>query len=333
MKYELERSVGIETVLKACHVSEQIRSNFSPGDTIDKEDLSPVTVADYCAQAVINLELMKTFDEPIMAEEDTSILTSPSGKEIKSKVLEIVNEIHPGLTEVQILSAINNSKHDGGKKDRFWSIDPIDGTKGFLRGDQYAIALALIEEGEVVLGVLGCPNLNTSRDKPDTSKGSIFIGVKGQGTSMRTLEDANEIPVKVTNISDPRFAMMCESLESAHSSQNDSEKLREILNMSTRPIRVDSQCKYGLVARGDASIYWRIPKGFKYIEKVWDHAAGWLIVKEAGGHVTDVFGNPLDFSVGRSLERNSGIVATNGKIHSDVISAIKHVMELGSGLE
>ncbi len=328
MRYDLERAVSIQAVLKAFKVCEQIRSNFSPGDTIDKEDLSPVTVADYCAQAVINLELMKTFDEPIMAEEDTSILTSPSGKDIKGKVLEIVSEIHPALSEVQILSAINNSKHYGGKKDRFWSIDPIDGTKGFLRGEQYAIALALIEEGEVVVGVLGCPNLNIYLDKPDPSKGSIFIGVKEQGTSMRTLEDANEISVKVTNISDPRLAMMCESLESSHSSQNDSEKVREILNMSIKPIRVDSQCKYGLVARGDASIYWRIPKGFKYIEKVWDHAAGWLIVKEAGGHVTDVFGNPLDFSVGRSLERNSGIVATNGKIHSDVISAIKQTLEM-----
>jgi len=331
MKYELERSVGIETVLKACQVSEQIRSNFSLGDTIDKEDLSPVTVADYCAQAVINLELMKTFDEPIMAEEDSSILISPEGKAIKQKVLEVVNEIHPDLSEDQILSAINNSKHEGGRHGRFWAVDPIDGTKGYIRGEQYAIALALIEEGEVVVGVLGCPNLNTYLDKPDISKGSIFIGVKGQGTSMRTLEDANEISVKVTSISDPRLAMMCESLESSHSSQIDSEKLREILNMSTRPIRVDSQCKYGLVARGDASIYWRIPKGFKYIEKVWDHAAGWLIVKEAGGHVTDVFGNPLDFSVGRSLERNSGIVATSGKIHSDVISAIKQVLDIASG--
>lgn len=328
MKYDLERAVSIQAVLKACQVCESIRSNFSPKDTIDKEDLSPVTVADYCSQAVINIELMNIFEEPIMAEEDTSILTSPQGKEIMSKVLEIVKDTHPGLSEDQILSAINNSKYKGGRNGRFWAVDPVDGTKGFLRGDQYAIALALIEEGEVVLGVIGCPNLNTSLDKPDTSKGSIFIGVKGHGTHMRSLNDANENLVKVTNTSDPSLAIMCESLESAHSSQNDSERVREILNIYTKSIRVDSQCKYGLVACGAASIYMRIPKGFKYIEKVWDHAAGWIIVKEAGGNVTDVFGNPIDFSVGSSLERNSGIVATNGKIHSDVISAIKQVLDV-----
>ena len=187
----------------------------------------------------------------------------------------------------------------------------------------------MIEDGEVVLGIIGCPRLSTSLDKRDTPKGSIFIGVKGQGTSMRTLESPDEISVKVTNISDPSAAMVCESLESSHSSQNHSERVRQILSMSTKPIRVDSQCKYGLIARGDASIYWRIPKGSKYAEKVWDHAPGWLIVEEAGGCVTDVLGNPIDFSVGRSLECNSGIVATNGKIHRDVITAIKQVLDTG----
>jgi 3'(2'), 5'-bisphosphate nucleotidase len=63
------------------------------------------------------------------------------------------------------------------RPDRYWTLDPIDGTKGFLRGDQYAIALALVEHGEVVLGVLGCPNL----PNPDGSRGAIFAA--GDGTS------------------------------------------------------------------------------------------------------------------------------------------------------
>ena len=58
---------------------------------------------------------------------------------------------------------------------RYWTLDPIDGTKGFLRGDQYAVALGLIDDGEVILGVLGCPNLPNS----DGSRGAIFSAVEG----------------------------------------------------------------------------------------------------------------------------------------------------------
>ena len=50
-------------------------------------------------------------------------------------------------------------KGNGNIAPRYWTLDPIDGTKGFIRGDQYAIALALIEQGQVKVGVLGCPSL------------------------------------------------------------------------------------------------------------------------------------------------------------------------------
>jgi 3'(2'), 5'-bisphosphate nucleotidase len=63
-----------------------------------------------------------------------------------------------------------------------WTLDPIDGTKGFLRGEQYAVCLALIVDSQVQLGVIGCPNLPTDVDKPEGHKGAIFIAVKGHGT-------------------------------------------------------------------------------------------------------------------------------------------------------
>ena len=64
-----------------------------------------------------------------------------------------------------------------------WVIDPIDGTKGFLRGEQYAVALGLIENGKVVLGVLGCPNLPGPR-----GTGALFSGVSGQGAQVHELD-------------------------------------------------------------------------------------------------------------------------------------------------
>jgi len=65
-----------------------------------------------------------------------------------------------------------------------------------------------------------------------------------------------------------------------------------------------------------------------YVEKIWDHAAGFILVEEAGGKVTDLNGNPLDFSQGKTLAKNKGIIATNGKLHDIVISAVQRVVHI-----
>ncbi len=67
-------------------------------------------------------------------------------------------------------------------------------------------------------------------------------------------------------------------------------------------VRIDSQAKYVVVADGRAEIYIRHSGNVDYREKVWDHAAGYLIVQEAGGRVTDLDGLPLDFSHGLRLK-------------------------------
>lgn len=88
---------------------------------------------------------------------------------------------------------------------------------------------------------------------------------------------------------------------------------------------MDSQCKYTVVARGDANIYLRLPVSETYQENIWDHAAGSLIVEEAGGVVSDINGKALDFSLGRTLIANKGIVASSPSLHPQVITAIKKV--------
>jgi 3'-phosphoadenosine 5'-phosphosulfate (PAPS) 3'-phosphatase len=96
------------------------------------------------------------------------------------------------------------------------------------------------------------------------------------------------------------------------------------LQISSLPEQMDSQVKYGIVASGSAEIYLRIPNPDTpdYHEKIWDHAAGSLIVEEAGGWVSDIDGKKLDFSAGKTLRRNRGILATNGRIHSRVLEII-----------
>jgi 3'(2'), 5'-bisphosphate nucleotidase len=60
-------------------------------------------------------------------------------------------------------------------------LDPVDGTKGFLRGGQYAVCLALVVDGEVQLGVMGGPNLSVDFNSPSSPKGTLFIAQKGKG--------------------------------------------------------------------------------------------------------------------------------------------------------
>ena len=72
-------------------------------------------------------------------------------------------------------------------------------------------------------------------------------------------------------------------------------------------------------------IYLRLPTRPDYREKIWDHAAGALIVSEAGGVVTDVTGRPLEFNHGHELAVNQGVIVTNGRLHQRVIESINNL--------
>ena len=120
----------------------------------------------------------------------------------------------------------------------------------------------------------------------------------------------------------PRFA---ESFESAHGDHATHVAIARQLGITEPPIRIDSQAKYGLVARGDASLYLRLPHPDNpdYRECIWDHAAGTIVIEEAGGQVTDAEGRVLDWMRGRRLTANRGIVATSGRWHDQVLACIR----------
>jgi len=132
--------------------------------------------------------------------------------------------------------------------------------------------------------------------------------------------------VRVAAEVDPRRAILCESVEAEHSSHTTSAEVARRLGVTAAPVRMDSQCKYALLARGDASVYLRLPTRADYREKIWDHAAGAILVEEAGGRVTDIHGRPLDFARGRTLAGNRGVIATNGHLHDAVLAAVGEVL-------
>ena len=327
MTYELERRVALEAVIKACRLCSAVQAAHLAGGVIDKEDKSPVTVADFGAQAVVSDHLASVFPhDPLVGEEDSALLRRPENARLKDTVLKHVRVITPRLNEKDIYAAIDRGNAEGGPKGRFWTLDPIDGTKGFLRGDQYAVALALIEDGQVLLGVLGCPSLPLL--SLQGQGGSLFVAVRGQGSAMREIERDEERKIHVAGIARPSEALFCESFESAHSSHDDMGEIVKLLEVKRPPVRMDSQAKYGILARGDGTVYLRLPTKKAYVEKIWDHAAGCILVEEAGGKVTDLSGKLLDFSQGKTLVKNKGVIATNGKLHDIVLKAVQKVLHI-----
>jgi len=128
--------------------------------SLSKVDKSPVTVADFASQAVIARTLLDHLpDCVIVGEEDSISLQSEPNQHVLSTITQYVRSNFPTAEKQDVCQWIDAGNHQ--TADRFWTVDPIDGTKGFLRGDQFVVALAYIENGFVQLGVLGCPNLNS----------------------------------------------------------------------------------------------------------------------------------------------------------------------------
>ena len=90
---------------------------------------------------------------------------------------------------------------------------------------------------------------------------------------------------------------------------------------------MDSQAKYAVLAAGAGDILVRLisPARPDYRERIWDQAAGMIVVTEAGGRVTDLDGKSLDFSHGRTLAKNRGVLATNGHLHETVLAGLRAI--------
>lgn len=318
MAYEQEKQVAIAAVTQAAQLCEAVRQGLVP-QAIEKNDKSPVTIADYGAQAIVCKALAAAFPaDPVVGEEDTTDLRQPEMIAVLAAVAEQVQTIFPGTTNADVLSYIDNGT--GAVAPRYWTLDPIDGTKGFLRGDQYAIALALVEDGDLKVGVLGCPFLSFDGGP----RGLLFVAVRGEGTVMTPLSGGDSQPLKVADASQTDRFRFVESVESGHGDQSQQSAIAQAAGITAASMRMDSQAKYAAVAAGQAVLYLRLPspKSPDYREKIWDHAAGVLVVEEAGGRVTDMNGKPLDFASAARFPDNRGVVVSNGTLHDTVLAAL-----------
>lgn len=317
-----EAGFALEVVRAAARLARGVqRTSSAPAMT--KLDASPVTVADYACQALVAHRLSRVFDaDTLVAEEDSSLLGGPEARESMRAILQAVGSFEQGVTEDDLRAWIGRGGAEPGE--RFWTLDPVDGTKGFVRGDQYVVALALIEGGRVQVGALGCPNLTVRLEPHIGGPGCVALAVRGEGAWIAPLEQGDMRPVHVSKRADPALARVLRSFEDAHTDPVNLERILRLLGVQQVPRRMDSQAKAIVLAGGGAELVFRLlpSKRPAYREKIWDAAAGSLIVEEAGGRVTDLRGRELDFSCGRELTNNVGVVSSNGRLHEKALAAV-----------
>ncbi|HZN58812.1 MAG TPA: inositol monophosphatase family protein, partial [Planctomycetota bacterium] len=132
-RYQLEKAVAVEAVREAAQLCRRVQKGRVLGAALVKGDRSPVTIADFGAQAIVSRRLAQRFaSDPVMGEESAAELVAPERASIRDAVCAEVAASIPGAKASDVLAWIGRAQSDGGRG-RFWALDPIDGTKGFLR--------------------------------------------------------------------------------------------------------------------------------------------------------------------------------------------------------
>jgi HAL2 family 3'(2'),5'-bisphosphate nucleotidase len=323
---------AIDAVRQASLLIKHIQAELASQAAV-KNDRSPVTVADFSAQALVGMLLERHLPgESLIGEESSGMLADPANRGIAEQTRHYISQVVPGARMDQVLTWIDRGAAEPGSS--FWTLDPLDGTLGFLRGDQYAVALAYVQDGVVQVGALGCPNLRDACIEDHAGPGTLIVAQRGRGTWTTTLAGSNEYcRLSVSAIDDGSKARLVRSVEKAHTNASQVALLAEALGTSQLPVLMDSQAKYALLAAGAGDAVLRLLSKDRpsYKEKIWDQAAGSLVVEEAGGKITDLDGKRLDFRHGRTLTQNRGVVASNGRLHEAILQAVKRIEMPGLG--
>jgi 3'(2'), 5'-bisphosphate nucleotidase len=242
-------------VAAALKAGAEIWRIFEAGFAVEiKSDASPVTIADRAAEAIILEALLRLApDVPVVAEEESEAGRTP---------------------EVA---------------DRFFLVDPLDGTKEFVRrGTDFTVNIGLIENASPTMGVIYAP-----------ARRELYIGDAVSGVAWFRRDGEVRLPLKVRTPQTPPVALASKSHDVPAT-----EAFLQAIDAGER-ISIGSSLKFCLLAKGEADIY---PRPSPTME--WDTAAGHAILLAAGGRVSAPDGSP--FRYGKAGFFNPGFVASGG---------------------
>jgi 3'(2'), 5'-bisphosphate nucleotidase len=188
-------------------------------------------------------------------------------------------------------------------KRRVWMIDPLDGTNGFIDGNgDFAVQIGLAQDGDCVLGVVYQPLTNV-----------LYRAVRGQGT---WIERQNEDPRQASVSDQTEFSMMCLAASRSHRSPR-MDRVVKAFGVKQEIRRGSVGIKVGLIVERQCDLYIHLSPRTKQ----WDTCAPQVILREAGGSFTDLFGQSIRYN-SPELQHLNGLVATNGAAHTQVIQAL-----------
>ena len=192
-------------------------------------------------------------------------------------------------------------------KSRTWIIDPLDGTKGFTEKEgDFAIQIALTENGTPILGVVLQP-----------IGSNLYFAVKGQGTFLKRAEEEPK-KLQVSDITD--FDQMTSAVSRSHRGKN-MNRIFEHFKFKGEYRHGSVGLKVGFLAQKVADIYIHLSPHTKF----WDTAAPQVILEEAGGKLTDIFGDKIRYNLA-DVKNHNGIFSSNGISHQEAVSHLKPLL-------
>lgn len=362
--YARERAFAEAAVLRAAILTNRVQSIV---EEVSKDDKSPVTVADFAAQALLIAALRDAFPgDRFVGEEDAGQLRRDPA--LVSWVYSLVRSAaavegpdghalpSPSSVEDTLALIDMGGRGEGGRAGRFWVMDPVDGTKTFLRHQQYAVSLALIEDGREVVGVLCCPNLRLGDDgrvREDSvdcdGLGMMLSAVRGQGATVRRLSSLPAVAADLAptpHILPPALPLARlgspEDLRALHivDSPLSTAIRHDVIRQLAKQLGTDypgtevwsSHMRYASLILGGADCQVRVPVDCADGSRppkvcIWDHAGTQLIFTELGGKITDLDGKGIDFGAGRDLANNTGMIVAREGVHKKILTMIKAMID------
>jgi 3'(2'), 5'-bisphosphate nucleotidase len=188
-------------------------------------------------------------------------------------------------------------------KNRVWMIDPLDGTNGFIDGNgDFAVQIGLAQDGEAVVGVVYQP-----------LTGVLYRAVRGQGTWIeRPNTEVQQAQVSLQS----ELPLMRLAASRSHRSPR-MDRVVRALGVKQEVRRGSVWIKVGLIIEQQCDLYVHLSPRTKQ----WDTCAPQIILSEAGGQLTDLFGGEVSYNAAE-LQNLNGLVATNGSAHAQVIAAL-----------
>jgi 3'(2'), 5'-bisphosphate nucleotidase len=192
-------------------------------------------------------------------------------------------------------------------KSRVWMIDPLDGTTGFIDGNgDFAVQIGLTENRECVLGVVYQP-----------LTGVLYRAIRGSGT---WVERPDYAPVQA-RVSDTREVSTMRLAASRSHRSPRMDQVVQAFGLQEEVRRGSVGIKVGLIVEQQCDLYVHLSPRTKQ----WDTCAPEVILREAGGSITDLFGQPLRYNQVEVQNRN-GVVASNGVSHNLIVKSLQPLL-------